>query len=125
MTLSLDRAREAWGRDLPDWVKALAEECDRTSQAAASKQLKLSTSTINQVLGRRYKADLGKIEAAVRGRFLHESLVCPVLGEIKKDRCVAEQKRPFTPTNAMRVRLWRTCPHCPHQIKPKGETDAQ
>lgn len=125
MTLSLTRARAAWGGELPDWVKAMADECDRTTQAAVAKQLKLSTSTINQVLGRQYKAALGKIEAAVRGQFLNETVSCPVMGTIRRDICLREQKRPFTTTNPIRVQLFRACPDCRHRIKAKGETDAE
>ena len=133
---SLARVAKAWGAQIPDWVHLLATECDRTSQSAVAKEIRLSPTTINQVLGKCYRADLAKIEQAVRGRFLRESVVCLILGDLTKDKCLATQERVrksldakhagALATNPVRVQLARTCPGCPHHAKNlKGETDAE
>ena len=42
-TRSLDTACLAWGEGLPEWISALARECDRSSQRKAAELLAVST----------------------------------------------------------------------------------
>ena len=101
---------EAWGDDAPDWIKALAARADALgSQRLAAEEIGYSSATINQVLRGRYRGDLGKVEDKVRGALLGETVKCPALGPIGKDRCHAHQDAPFAATNSMRVRLYRAC----------------
>ncbi|SNS38690.1 hypothetical protein SAMN06265365_1602 [Tistlia consotensis] len=112
---AIDRARSAWGEELPAWLLALARACDATSQARAAEAIGYSPAVVSTVLKGRYAGDLTRVEAAVRGAFMAEVVACPVLGEIPTQRCLAEQRKPFTPSNHERVRLYRACRSaCPH-----------
>lgn len=112
---NLTRAEAAWGTP-PDWIIVLADECDRAgSQAALGRAIGYSAGVVNAVLGNVYKGDLGRVEAKVRGRFMHASVECPVLGSISTADCLDHQKRPLMATNPQRVRLWRACRTCPNR----------
>lgn len=115
--LSLANAGESWGADLPDWVVTLAEMADKTSQAAAGRDIGYSGSVVNAVLKRSYKGDLEAVEKAVKGRFMRETVVCPVLGEIGAHICLDHQKRAqsFHSSSSLRVHIARACRSgCPH-----------
>ncbi len=115
-TSAVTVAEAAWGLDAPDWIMALAEACDRLgSQRAAADALGYSPAVVNQVLRNTYRGDMRKVEDKVRGAFLGETVACPVLGALTKDRCRENQALPFAATNSVRVRLWRACRGgCPH-----------
>ena len=114
-TSALSVAEAAHGLDLPDWIRALAEECDHLgSQRAAAEAIGYSAAVVNQVLKGTYRGDLRKVEDTVRGAFLGETVLCPVLGALTKDRCRENQSLPFAATNRVRVRLHQECPDCPH-----------
>lgn len=104
-----DKARSAWGEALPDWVDVLAEECDRHSGATIARRIGYSGAVVSHVLGAKYKGDLGKVEAKVRGALMGEIVHCPVLDEITKDRCISEQGRKFSATSSTRAKLFRAC----------------
>lgn len=111
----LDRARAAWGDPPPDWVRALAEACAADSQNKVGQRIGYSAATVNQVLGGSYRGDLARVETAVRGALLAETVACPVLGEIDRQRCLTEQDTPFAPTSSLRARLYRACRDCPNR----------
>lgn len=106
---AISKARAAWGAELPEWVRVLAEECDKSSQRKVAQKIGNSTTVISRVLARSYPGALGKIEAKVRGVFLAEEVTCPVLGTIPRQRCIAEQDRPLTFTNPDRKRVYEAC----------------
>lgn len=111
----------AWGEAPPEWVALLAEECDRTSQKKVAEQIRYSTAVVNQVLKNRYTGDLTAVEKAVRGAYLNATVACPVLGDLQLNRCLQHQRQRFSATNAMRVRLYRSCNGgCPHARKGGG-----
>ncbi|MDR1397208.1 MAG: hypothetical protein LBJ14_05700 [Desulfarculales bacterium] len=111
-TNNLEKAMSAWGETMPSWVQALAEECDQRSQAAVADLIGYSTTAINQMLANRYVGNSGRIQAAVEGKFMGQTLICPVLGEVTKDICLEKQGLPFAATNAQRVKLYKTCKNC-------------
>jgi hypothetical protein len=98
-----------------DWLDALRRACNESTQAAVARRLGLSPATVSQVLKGVYNADLTAVEQRVRGALMHETVACPVLGEIKKDKCLDHQARPqrFCAVNPLYMRLSRTCPDCP------------
>lgn len=98
-----------------DWLDALAAECKRTSQQRAGQRLGVSGSTVNQVLKGTYKGDLPRIQGLVEGALLHATVECPVLGELPRNRCLENQRRPFQATNPTRVALFQACPTCTHR----------
>lgn len=115
LTPNLKRAAAAWGSNTPDWISALAIECDATSQGKVAERLGISGAVVNQVLGASYKGRLDRVEARVRGEYMKATVTCPVLGEISTRDCIANQGKKFKPTNPLRVALRRTCPTCPNR----------
>lgn len=118
---ALDRARDAWGKagGLPDWVEALAVECDRTSQNKAAKIMGRSSTLISQILSMSYPADTAAVELRVRGLFMDATVDCPVLGHLAINLCQdwRVRARAFFPGNPVRTRMFRACIHCRHNRK--------
>lgn len=109
------KVRAAYGAALPDWVEALAEECTRRSAAAVAETIGYSPAVISHVLGNRYTGDIRRVEEKARGALMGASVTCPVLGELARNRCLDEQRKPFATTSSIRVRLHRACRSgCPH-----------
>lgn len=117
-------ARDAWG-SVPAWVQVLAQACDGASQSVVARRIGYSAAVISQVINHSYRGDLARVEAAVRGALMDETVICPVLGDIAHDVCLAHQKRKFDCTSAMRARLYRACRSgCPHFLGG-GRDDAE
>lgn len=111
--------RRKWGANPPEWVLMLAEECDRTSQGKAAARLGVkSPAIVNQALQNKYTGRMDRLEERVRGELMNKVLACPVLGEISARRCLDEQARPFTSSNALRLRVKRACAVCPNRREP-------
>lgn len=108
------KAEAAWGRPLPDWIGALAAECDRTSQCQTAGRLRYSATVVSCTLNGGYKGSLAAVEERVRAVLMRTVVACPVLGEISGQECQGHQEAPFTPTNPTRVWLWHACPTCAH-----------
>jgi hypothetical protein len=119
----IEIAEEAWGKPLPDWIHALAINCQRTSQNVVARQLDRSAAMISQVLRRKYDADTARIEERVRGVFLNGCLICPALGELPLQECQdwREKARTFAVGNPLRTRMYRACRTCPVNQKEAVE----
>jgi len=106
--------REHWGADAPDWVIALAVECDRTNQTRTGELLGVSGALVNQVLRAAYGMNgkpgrLDLFAQRVRGELLKETVNCPVLRVISARRCLDEQAKPYANTNPLRVQVYKAC----------------
>jgi len=112
-------ARAAWGEALPDWLLVLARACDAGSQAEVARSLGYSPAVVSQTLNNKYRADLGQVEARARQALMSGRIGCPVLGEIDGRRCLEEQRRPLSTASSLRVRLWRACRACEHNLSPE------
>lgn len=101
--------------ELPDWVKALADECDLTSQNQASRRLGYSASVVSNVLRNTYAGSMAAVEDTVRGTLMNEEIACLGLGKINKRDCRDWRKRSrdYTPHNALYVTMFRACNRCP------------
>ncbi len=98
-----------------DWIIVLREACERASQSVVARKLGYSPSTINRVLRGAYAGDISRIEQAVRGALMGATVDCPIVGEIPRHRCLANQRQPWAATNPTRVQLYRACRSgCPH-----------
>ena len=108
-------ARAAWGDALPDWISALAEECDRTSQSKAAARLERSDSLVSGVIRNRYPGDMQAVEEIVRGTLMSEHVDCPVLGKTGKHICRKwrARSRSFENVNSQHVTMYRACNRCP------------
>jgi hypothetical protein len=122
----LAKAQGAWGAALPDWVRELAEEAMRNSATAVARRIGYSPAVISHVLAATYPGDLARVEAKVRGALMGATVVCPVLGEIGRDRCLDEQKMPFSAASSIRSKLYRACRSgCPHSRLGREASHAQ
>lgn len=120
---AVEKARLAWGEPLRAEVLALAEACDASSQSKVAKVLGCSPGLISYMIANRYPGDVETVLAKVRGAFMGEVVICPVIGEIGRNRCLTEQKRPFAATNSIRVRLFHACRSCPENRQNKDAAD--
>ena len=119
---NVDKARAAWGNVIPDWIVILAEACDRDSQSAIARKVGYSPSAVSQVLSNSYQnGDIGRVEQAVRGALMAETVDCPVLGDLPRNTCVIWQRKPFATTNSHRIRMFQACRNgCPHSLLKEG-----
>ncbi|WP_323036225.1 hypothetical protein [Pararhodobacter sp.] len=108
-------ARAHWGAALPDWIKALAEACTKSSQTKVAAQLGRSGALVSSVLRNKYAGDMGAVEELVRGHLLSETVACPSLGVLPLHECRAWRAKAtrFENTNALRVQMYRACQRCP------------
>lgn len=110
----IDVAREAWGPDMPDWVRRLADECAATSQNRVAVQLGRSAALVSTVLRRKYQGDMRAVEDLVRGVWFDATTECPVQGTISTAACRdwMLKARTFSNVNSERVRMYRACRGC-------------
>lgn len=120
----LDKARAAWGDQLPPEVEALARACRETTAASVAARLGYSGALVSHLLARKYPGDVELAFAKIRGAFMGEQVDCPVLGPVPTTRCLEEQKRPFSATNSIRARLFHACRACPRNRKNQEKSDA-
>ena len=116
-------AEEHWGSPLPDWVRALALACGRTSQSKVAAQLGRAPAVVSTVLRNKYGADTSRIEERVRGVFLNGKVECPEWGLLPTHKCQdwREKAKTFAPGNPTRTRMFRACNCCPVFKKEGGE----
>jgi hypothetical protein len=123
----LAKAFERWGNP-PDWIIVLAEACSRSGQKAVGEHIKYSPATVSQVLSKTYRGDLPTFESMVRGAFMAEIVVCPILGDMPGNICLGWQKKPFAATSSHRIRMYQACRNgCPNSRisvnQPTGESE--
>lgn len=113
-------AEAAWGPAMPDWVRALARACARSSQAKVAADLDRSDGAISQVLNNKYGADTARIEERVRGLYLDGRVACPALGEIRTNVCQdwRDKSGAFEAGSPpLRRSMFRACGRCPRNRK--------
>lgn len=111
----LAKAIAAWGEGMPPEVAALAAAAQRDSASAVARIIGYSPAVVSGVLANKYRGDVDAVFARIRGALMGETVGCPILGDIGRDRCVREQKQPFSPTNSTRARLYHACRVCPNR----------
>ena len=104
------------------WIKVLAAECEKTSQAKVASKLGVSATVVNQCIHNKYPGDRERIKNLVEGAYMNHNVICPVLGKIPKNICMEHQQRPFAATNPQRVQLYRAC-HNGCKFSEVGERD--
>lgn len=112
---SLDIARDAWGKDIPDWIVVLAEACGESSQNKVAQKLNRSASLVSGVLRNTYRGNMEAVEDVVRGVFMASAIACPAMGEISTAACRDWMRlaHSFSNENSQRVRMYRACRSCP------------
>ncbi len=101
--------REHWGANAPDWIKAIAKNCDETSQTRVARLFGCSPAVINQTLRNRYPGDMARIAEVARSIYLSSKVDCPVLGPISRSQCEGEQVKEGRTSSPIRARLYRAC----------------
>jgi hypothetical protein len=117
----LEKAIAAWGEPLPDWIEELARLADSERLAGAGKRIGYNGSAVSMVLAKKYAGDVNRIEEMVRGALMSATVICPVLDEIGRDRCLTEQKEPFRATSRHRAQLFHACKTCPNNRSNRDE----
>lgn len=120
METILDKAKQAWGDAIPNWVVVLAEYSDHYSQSQAAKEIRYTPAVVTQVLKKTYKGNLSSVEQAVKGAFQSATVKCPVMGDLPSNDCLENQRKPFSAVNPQRVQLFRACRGCENN-RSKGE----
>lgn len=115
------KAIDAWGEAMPDWIRSLAEACERSSQNQVAKDIGYSGALVSNVLGKKYTGDLRRVEEIVRGTLMSETLNCPQLGKLPLSDCARWQVRATKPThaNSLDMRMRRACRKCPRFTQSK------
>jgi hypothetical protein len=122
----LAKAKAAWGDAMPDWVEALASEANRVNSARTAQRIGYSAAVLSHVFANDYPGDIARVEAKVRGALMGLTVVCPVVGEIGRDRCLDEQKMGNTGASSVRAKLYRACRGgCPHSRIRTEDGDAE
>ena len=93
----------------PRWLLELRRQSELTSQRSVADLLGVSATMISQALNGKYPGDISKLERAVRGAFLGDTVSCPVLGELETNKCLRYQREKLSAVNPMRVQLFRAC----------------
>lgn len=109
MNPHLEKARAAWGDEIPDWVITLAEECQKSSRKKVSQKIGYSDTVVTRLLSNSYTGDVERVGEKVRGIFMAVTVECPVLGSIRRDRCINEQGKKLTFENPLRPALHEAC----------------
>lgn len=115
---SLERATRAWGMGAPEWVAALCEACDApgSSQSKVAKLLGYTPSAISQVINNKYSVADFALEEKVRGRFMSQTVECPIAGELRRDLCQKYQVKKTPASSSGLAAIMRHCRsgQCPH-----------
>jgi hypothetical protein len=117
------KAHNCWGDALPDWVLALAEAADASSQNKVATQIGRSSAAISNVIGNKYPADTAPIEAVVRATLMAENINCPEVGPMPLAQCHEWRARcanDFQPLSSVHRTMRKACAACKHN----GGSDA-
>lgn len=109
--------------DEEEWIAVLRRECERSSQSKVAAMIRLrldgfpSPTIINQVLNGKYPSAKGRarLRDLVRGRFMGETVDCPVESVIGLHKCVEYQSLPYSNCNPIRAQLYSACRRCPNR----------
>lgn len=85
------------------------------TQTAVARDLGVSVAVVNQLLRGRYLGDVKTMGERIRGRYMAETVQCPVMGPLGRDSCQEYQRAKPAHTNPMRARLAAACKTCPNR----------
>jgi hypothetical protein len=79
-----------------------------------------SQSIVSQAVRGIYPGDMEKFWRVVDGVLCHAHVQCPELGSLASHHCIAYQDAPYNGNNALQVRMFRACQHCPNRLEEKA-----
>ncbi|MCH4295601.1 helix-turn-helix domain-containing protein [Shewanella sp. 3B26] len=91
------------------WLEVMAEQAELHGQKAVANKLGISRTTVSQVLSGKYPGDMERMRKLVEGAYMNRTVLCPVLGEIPLNECLANQRNTRTTGNPIRIKLYRAC----------------
>lgn len=110
---ALAKAQAAWGQ-VPDWVRALADECDRIGLRNIAGRMGISPAMVSLAINNK-RENLEFIKHKAEQKLMITIVACPYLGVLSVTECLQEQAKPFSGSNPFRVQLYRACRNgCPH-----------
>lgn len=98
----------------PEWLAVLRAARAAHGPTHVGKVIGYSAAVVIGVCEGTYAASTHRVEEAVRATLMASEVPCPVLGAIPLQTCRKTRAQPFSAASPTRVRLWRTCPTCPH-----------
>jgi len=99
----------------PEWLAELRAFYAAHGGKKTAAKIGYSTAVVSGVLSGKYKGDLKSVQQKVEGSLMGRTVLCPVVGDLPRDRCIEYQRQPFAATNHMRVQFSRACPKCPNR----------
>lgn len=85
------------------------------SQVKVAEELHVTSPVISTLLKDKYPGSVETMEQRIRGQFMAETVLCPVMGTLSKRSCQDNQALPQAFTNPMRAALGRACKTCPNR----------
>lgn len=95
-----------------DRMQLLINAVAANGQAAVARATGYSVSAINQAIHNKYAGSLDNLLQRVSEVYGDGTVICPIIGEISIQQCVAERRKPFGATNPQRVKLYHACKAC-------------
>lgn len=106
-------------RPLPEDVLALLREHRKSkTQVAMGLELGISTTSVNHAVNDKFRGNVERLAARVRGLYGGDTVTCPVLGSINTKVCLDQQSKGAVYSNPMRVALIKACKTCVHRDQP-------
>jgi len=112
---AMEKALTAWGEPLHDWVFALTQEIDATSQGNVAKRIEFSPATVSQIVRKTYPSSYSPVEAKVREKLMSADVQCPYQGDaISMETCFRNQDhaKKGAGQSAVRIMMARACQNC-------------
>ena len=102
---------------LPADVKAVlqAQVLRFGSQTKVAAELHITGAVVSTLLQDKYPGSVELMAQRIRGHFMGETVVCPVMGTLSKLNCLDNQALPQAFTNPLRAALGRACKKCDHR----------
>lgn len=102
-----------------DVLTILQQQSERLTQPQMAEALNISTAYVNQALQDKFRGNVDRFAARVRGLWGGSTVACPVLGSINTKVCLDQQAKAKSAayTNPMRVAVARACKTCPNRDK--------
>jgi len=113
------KARAAWGAELPLWILRLARACDSTSQADVARKIELSTAYVSHAINRTDHRSYDPVKQSFELAFNPQPINCPTMGDIDYSACKAAYTRPFSAANSRRVQQYKACITCSNNRSKK------
>lgn len=111
---NIERAAKAWGPDMPNYVRLLAEAADKLGQRGAGALIDRSSSNVSRILNAKYNAAYDEVEKLVLAAMGADKVHCPVFGSIPFSSCIRNRRRKAVPVNFLQRQFAEACPTCLH-----------